>query len=162
MDRASSGPRGRPGRVGAVRLLHVTDESTPSPDPTATDAAGNTGAAAPSVADGSVWDSIAACESGGNWAINTGNGFQGGLQFTPSTWAGYGGTAYAPSADQATREQQIAVAERVQAAQGWGLPSSNTCCINTALSLILNLALGKARRLAYYFLNQYWSKSTSI
>lgn len=83
-------------------------------------ASGNTGAAAPSVADGSVWDSIAACESGGNWAINTGNGFQGGLQFTPSTWAGYGGTAYAPSADQATREQQIAVAERVQAAQGWG------------------------------------------
>ena len=68
----------------------------------------------------SDWDKLAQCESGGNWAINTGNGFSGGLQFTPSTWAGYGGTAYAPSADQATREQQIAVAERVQAAQGWG------------------------------------------
>ena len=80
----------------------------------------NTGAAAPAVANGSVWDSLAQCESGGNWAINTGNGFQGGLQFTPSTWAGYGGTAYAPSAHMATREQQIAVAERVQAAQGWG------------------------------------------
>lgn len=80
----------------------------------------NTGAAAPAVANGSVWDSIAQCESGGNWAINTGNGFQGGLQFTPSTWAGYGGTAYAPSAHMATREQQIAVAERVQASQGWG------------------------------------------
>ena len=81
---------------------------------------GNTGAAAPAVAGGSVWDSIAQCESGGNWAINTGNGYQGGLQFSPSTWAGHGGTAYAPTADQATREQQIAVAERVQASQGWG------------------------------------------
>lgn len=80
----------------------------------------NTGAAAPAVANGSVWDSLAQCESGGNWAINTGNGFHGGLQFTPSTWAGYGGTAYAPSAHMATREQQIAVAERVQASQGWG------------------------------------------
>ncbi|HAT1196124.1 TPA: DUF348 domain-containing protein [Corynebacterium striatum] len=78
------------------------------------------GAAAPAVADGSVWDSLAQCESTGNWAINTGNGFSGGLQFTPSTWAGFGGTAYAPEAWQATREQQIAVAEKVQAAQGWG------------------------------------------
>ena len=77
-------------------------------------------AAAPAVADGSVWDSIAQCESTGNWSINTGNGFSGGLQFTPSTWAGFGGTAYAPEAWQATREQQIAVAEKVQAAQGWG------------------------------------------
>ena len=76
--------------------------------------------AAAAVADGSVWDAIAACESGGNWSINTGNGYQGGLQFNQSTWAAYGGTAYAPSADQATREQQIAVAERTQAAQGWG------------------------------------------
>ncbi|HAT1144797.1 TPA: DUF348 domain-containing protein [Corynebacterium striatum] len=78
------------------------------------------GAAAPAAADGSVWDSLAQCESTGNWAINTGNGFSGGLQFTPSTWAGFGGTAYAPEAWQATREQQIAVAEKVQAAQGWG------------------------------------------
>ena len=84
------------------------------------DNAGNTGAAAPAVASGSVWDSLAQCESGGNWAINTGNGFSGGLQFTPSTWAGHGGTAYAPSAHLATREQQIAIAERVQASQGWG------------------------------------------
>ena len=82
--------------------------------------ADNAGAAAPAVASGSVWDSLAQCESGGNWAINTGNGFSGGLQFTPSTWAGHGGTAYAPSAHLATREQQIAIAERVQASQGWG------------------------------------------
>lgn len=68
-------------------------------------------------ADGSTWDALANCESGGNWAINTGNGYSGGLQFTPSTWAAYGGTG-AP--ENASREQQIAVAERVQAGQGWG------------------------------------------
>ncbi|WP_288831871.1 resuscitation-promoting factor [uncultured Corynebacterium sp.] len=77
-------------------------------------------ASAPAVAGGSVWDAIAACESGGNWSINTGNGYQGGLQFNQSTWAAYGGTQYAPTADQATREQQIAIAEKTQAAQGWG------------------------------------------
>lgn len=77
-------------------------------------------ASAPAVAGDSVWDAIAACESGGNWSINTGNGYQGGLQFNQGTWAAYGGTAYAPTADQATREQQIAIAERTQAAQGWG------------------------------------------
>ncbi|MHA7306184.1 transglycosylase family protein [Arthrobacter sp. TMN-49] len=68
-------------------------------------------------ADGGTWDSLAQCESGGDWAINTGNGFSGGLQFTPSTWAAFGGTG-AP--ESASREQQIAVAERVQAGQGWG------------------------------------------
>ncbi|GAB88711.1 transglycosylase family protein [Gordonia rhizosphera] len=66
------------------------------------------------------WNKVAQCESGGNWAINTGNGYQGGLQFSPSTWAGHGGTEFAPSADQATREQQIVVAERVLATQGKG------------------------------------------
>ena len=75
---------------------------------------------APSVANGSVWDSLAQCEAGGNWAINTGHGFSGGLQFTPSTWLAYGGGQYAPQAHLATREQQIAVASKVQAGQGWG------------------------------------------
>lgn len=65
----------------------------------------------------STWDALAQCESGGNWAINTGNGYSGGLQFSPSTWAAYGGTG---SAADASREQQIAVAEQVQASQGWG------------------------------------------
>ncbi|MFF9409374.1 transglycosylase family protein [Streptomyces anandii] len=71
-------------------------------------------------ADGGVWDRIAQCESGGNWHINTGNGYYGGLQFAASTWRAYGGTAYASRADQASRSQQIAVATRVQQAQGWG------------------------------------------
>ncbi|MCU1548448.1 MAG: transglycosylase [Arthrobacter sp.] len=74
-------------------------------------------AAVPSTAATSTWDSLAQCESSGNWAINTGNGYAGGLQFSPSTWAAYGGTG---SAANASREQQIAVAERVQAGQGWG------------------------------------------
>ncbi|MCL8012237.1 transglycosylase family protein [Streptomyces sp. AS02] len=71
-------------------------------------------------ADGGVWDRIAQCESGGNWHINTGNGYYGGLQFAASTWRAYGGTAYAPTADRATKAQQIAVATKVQRAQGWG------------------------------------------
>jgi nucleoid-associated protein YgaU len=73
--------------------------------------------AAVPAASGSTWDALAQCESGGNWAINTGNGFSGGLQFTPQTWAGFGGTG-AP--ENASRAQQIAVAEKVQATQGWG------------------------------------------
>ncbi|MGW1748752.1 transglycosylase family protein [Streptomyces sp. NPDC002092] len=71
-------------------------------------------------ADGGVWDRIAQCESGGNWHINTGNGYYGGLQFSAGTWRAYGGTAYAPTAAGASREQQISVATKVQNAQGWG------------------------------------------
>jgi len=68
----------------------------------------------------SEWDQVARCESGGNWGINTGNGYYGGVQFTSGTWASHGGGQYAPSAQLATREQQIAVAERVLATQGRG------------------------------------------
>ncbi|MFD4955032.1 transglycosylase family protein [Streptomyces sp. NPDC058451] len=73
-----------------------------------------------SAATASQWDAVAQCESGGNWSINTGNGFYGGLQFTNSTWAGYGGTSYASRADLASKSQQIAVAEKVLAGQGKG------------------------------------------
>ncbi len=66
---------------------------------------------------GSVWDSIARCESGGNWSINTGNGYYGGLQFSLSSWRGVGGSGL-PS--QASREEQIARAEILKARQGWG------------------------------------------
>ncbi|MEO6880328.1 MAG: transglycosylase family protein [Mycobacteriaceae bacterium] len=71
-------------------------------------------------ATGNQWDNVAQCESTGNWAINTGNGFYGGVQFTQSTWAAYGGLAYAPRADLASKGQQIAVAERTLAGQGKG------------------------------------------
>jgi LysM repeat protein len=67
----------------------------------------------------STWDAVAGCESSHNWSINTGNGYYGGLQFSQSTWAAYGGLNYAPRADLATREQQIAVAEKTLAGQGW-------------------------------------------
>ena len=66
------------------------------------------------------WDAVAACESGGNWSINTGNGYYGGLQFSSSTWLAFGGGAYAPRADLAAQGQQIAIAEKVLAAQGPG------------------------------------------
>ncbi|PIM74041.1 transglycosylase [Streptomyces sp. JV178] len=92
--------------------------------------AGVTGAAAiaaPLIAAGSAsaateseWDAVAQCESGGDWSINTGNGYYGGLQFSASTWAGYGGTQYASTADQASKAQQIAIAEKVLAGQGKG------------------------------------------
>jgi hypothetical protein len=68
----------------------------------------------------SVWDVVAACESGGNWAINTHNGYYGGLQFSSSTWNAYGGARYASRADLASRAAQIATAQRVLAAQGPG------------------------------------------
>ncbi|HWC82524.1 MAG TPA: transglycosylase family protein [Pseudonocardiaceae bacterium] len=65
-----------------------------------------------------VWDEIAQCESGGDWSINTGNGYYGGLQFNQPTWQSNGGTAYAPRADLATKAQQIAIADKVRAARG--------------------------------------------
>jgi LysM repeat protein len=72
---------------------------------------------APAVAGGSVWDRLAACESGGNWAINTGNGFFGGLQFTLSSWHAVGGSGYP---NQASRDEQIARAQILQSRGGWG------------------------------------------
>ncbi|MGK5740024.1 transglycosylase family protein [Micromonospora sp. URMC 103] len=77
------------------------------------------GAAAPAQAAVN-WDAIAQCESGGNWHINTGNGYYGGLQFSQSTWKGYGGTRYAARADLASRGEQIAIAEKVLDGQGIG------------------------------------------
>ncbi|MFF1296772.1 MULTISPECIES: transglycosylase family protein [unclassified Streptomyces] len=73
-----------------------------------------------SAATASEWDAVAQCESGGDWTINTGNGYYGGLQFSASTWAAYGGTAYAAQANQATKAQQIEIAEKVLAGQGKG------------------------------------------
>ncbi|MGW1876432.1 transglycosylase family protein [Streptomyces sp. NPDC001975] len=89
--------------------------------------AGGAGLALPLAAAGSAdaasvstWDKVAACESSGDWGIDTGNGYYGGLQFTQSTWEAYGGTRYAPRADLATKDQQIAVAEKVLGGQGPG------------------------------------------
>lgn len=88
-----------------------------SGSPNASSSSKTTGSSQTTTASGGVWDKIAQCESGGNWAINTGNGFYGGLQFTMSTWRGFGGTGMPQNA---SRETQIAVAKRIQDSQGWG------------------------------------------
>ncbi|WP_030957413.1 transglycosylase family protein [Streptomyces sp. NRRL S-378] len=78
------------------------------------------GAGVADAASVDTWNKVAACESTNNWRINTGNGYYGGLQFSQSTWRAFGGTTYAPRADLATKEQQIAVAEKVLKGQGPG------------------------------------------
>ena len=78
------------------------------------------GTEVPLIIDGAQWDALSRCEAGGNWAINTGNGFYGGVQFDQNTWERQGGLRYAPRADLATREEQIAIAEVTRARQGWG------------------------------------------
>jgi hypothetical protein len=69
---------------------------------------------------GSVWDSLAQCESGGRWSLDSGNGYYGGLQFSLSTWHAYGGGEFSYWPHHASREQQIIIGERVLAGQGWG------------------------------------------
>ena len=88
--------------------------------PAATAAPAQASSPAPASSGGVNWAAIAACESGGNWAASTGNGFYGGLQFTEQTWLGYGGGRYASSANLATPAQQIAIAQNVLAGQGIG------------------------------------------
>ncbi|MFG1809172.1 transglycosylase family protein [Streptomyces sp. NPDC049040] len=78
------------------------------------------GATSSSAASVATWDAVAQCESGGNWSINTGNGYYGGLQFSQSSWEAAGGLQYAPRADLATKDQQIAAAEKLLAIQGPG------------------------------------------
>ena len=82
--------------------------------------------------DVTVWDRVATCESSGNWSINTGNGYYGGLQFSASTWKAFGGQAYAPQAHQATNAQQIAVARRTLHTQGPG--AWPTCSVRAGLT----------------------------
>ncbi|MFD7290890.1 transglycosylase family protein [Streptomyces sp. NPDC059863] len=110
--RSSKGKHRRPSKaVRYATLAGVTGAAVAAP---------LIGATSASAATAAEWDKVAQCESGGNWSINTQNGFYGGLQFTPSTWAAYGGTAYAARADLASKSQQIAVAEKVLAGQGKG------------------------------------------
>ena len=91
----------------------------PAPAPAPAPEVGG-GPPAPEVASGSVWDALAQCESSGNWAMNSGNGFYGGVQFMHQTWVNMGGRDYAEYPHEATREQQIEVSERLLAAYGWG------------------------------------------
>ncbi|WP_426987173.1 ubiquitin-like domain-containing protein [Pseudarthrobacter sp. Y6] len=107
-----------------VSLQPVTEKVTVGTKAKPAAAAGtNTGAAAPAMMNEAMWDKIAQCESTGNWSINSGNGYYGGLQFNIQTWIGSGGGAYAPNASLATKAQQIDIANRVYAQRGlqpWG------------------------------------------
>lgn len=106
------------GQPPAIRTHRVV--ATPIPPPTPAPRSTHPPPRAAPVANGSgVWDRLAACESGGNWGYNGGSGYDGGLQFLPSTWRAAGGTKYAPYAHQATREQQIAVARSWLAKTSW-------------------------------------------
>lgn len=97
------------------------DQATPAARQAAP-RSGGTGSSIPGVPDDVVqrFDKLSECESGGNWSINTGNGYFGGIQFSQSSWVGAGGTQYAPRADLATREQQIKTGYELQKMQGWG------------------------------------------
>jgi LysM repeat protein len=124
---SSKGKHRRPNKATRVATLAgVTGVAIAAP----LMAAGNA-----SAATASEWDTVAQCEAGGNWSINTGNGYYGGLQFSASTWAAYGGTAYASTADQASKSQQIAIGEKVLAAQGKGAwPTCGTGLSSAAYS----------------------------
>ncbi|MEV1081067.1 transglycosylase family protein [Streptomyces sp. NPDC050211] len=109
---SGKGKHRRPSKATrAIAIAGVTGAAVAAP----LMAAGNA-----SAATASEWDAVAQCESGGNWSISTGNGYYGGLQFSASTWAAYGGTQYAATANQASKAQQIEIAEKVLAGQGKG------------------------------------------
>ncbi|WP_457972124.1 transglycosylase family protein [Arthrobacter sp. D1-17] len=110
-------------REPVTEKVSVGTKEKPEPAPAAAAEDGNTGAAAPAMMNEAMWDKIAQCESGGNWSINSGNGYYGGLQFDIQTWIGAGGGQYAPNASQASKAQQIDIANRVYAERGlqpWG------------------------------------------
>jgi LysM repeat protein len=114
---AASTPAQAPAQAQAQAPAPAASVSSQQSDPPAS---AQTSAPAPATSSGANWSAIAACESGGNWSTNTGNGFYGGLQFTQQTWLAYGGGQYASSANQASESQQIAVAQQVLAGQGIG------------------------------------------
>lgn len=106
-------------RLPAPKTAPMQATIVPIAAPPAPRAPAAPAARAPTYSGDSVWDDLAQCESGGNWAINTGNGYYGGLQFSHGTWHGYGGGEFAEYPHEATREEQIAVAERLHAARGF-------------------------------------------
>jgi len=127
--------KGKPGETTAIMRIYVqngqevrreqvragdTTPPTPRVVKVGTNDAPSADRATAAVDDGSVWDRIAKCEATGNWAVNSGNGYYGGLQFDAGTWRSHGGTEYAPLPNQATREEQISVAEKVRDDRGGG------------------------------------------
>ena len=110
---------------GACTAAGAADaEAPPIAPPTPPPGAPAPAAPVPLAVPAEPWDTIARCETGGDWHADTGNGHHGGLQLSPRTWTAYGGGQFAPRADDATREQQILVGDRVRAEQGWEAWSS--------------------------------------
>jgi hypothetical protein len=104
----------------ALDLFFAPPPPAPAPAPVAAPAPQPVAVvSAPAVSSGSVWDRLAYCEAHGDWTTHTASGFSGGLQFADATWRAYGGGVYAPRAWQASREAQIAIAEKVLADAGW-------------------------------------------
>ena len=104
-------------KEAVAQVVAKGTKARPAPEPVVYNA-GNTSGAGINLANAAMWDRVAQCESGGNWSINTGNGYYGGLQFSYQTWLGNGGGDFAQRADLATREQQITVANRLYAYSG--------------------------------------------
>jgi uncharacterized protein YabE (DUF348 family) len=103
--------------VTEVILVGTRTTTVEKSSSSSSSSAGSSSSSSSSTPSGSVWDKLAQCESGGNWSINTGNGYYGGLQFSLSTWRAYGGTGYP---HQASRDEQIRIAKKLQADAGWG------------------------------------------
>jgi len=119
---ATSTARSAPSATSTIAT--TAPKATANPSSKTPEAGGGNTVAAPGLADSSVWDALAQCESGGNWAINTGNGLYGGLQLDRGAWLSNGGAAYAPLPSDATRQQQILIAEKVRADRGFSPWSS--------------------------------------
>jgi hypothetical protein len=121
--------------VPEIQIQGTTARPEPEPEPEVEAAAPEVEETAPEqpappVADSGVWDQLAQCESGGNWSINTGNGYYGGLQFNIDTWRAYGGTGYP---HENSREAQIAVATRLRDANGGSYGSWPSCAAQLGL-----------------------------
>jgi len=118
---ATSTVRSAPSATSTIATTAPRTTANPS---SKTPEAGGGNTVASGLADSSVWDALAQCESGGNWAINTGNGLYGGLQLDRGAWLSNGGAAYAPLPSAATRQQQILIAEKLRADRGFSPWSS--------------------------------------
>ena len=118
VSRTETGSKVLKAPVAAKVSVGSKERPAPKAEKAATAGGANTGASAPGMSNEAMWDAIAQCEATGNWSINTGNGYYGGLQFDIQTWLGAGGGAYAPNASLATKAQQIAIANRVYAQRG--------------------------------------------
>ena len=119
---ATSTARSAPSATSTIAT--TAPKATANPSSKTPEAGHGNTVAAPGLADNRVWDALAQCESGGNWAINTGNGLYGGLQLDRGAWLSNGGAAYAPLPSDATRQQQILIAEKVRADRGFSPWSS--------------------------------------